>query len=287
MNVDVAGACSDCGNNKCESWENECNCPKDCGYAIDSKSECLAAGGKCIVWGQTTFYGVYPVLTKLGVCSGTEICVRGDPNDCRLKSDYLLCTCPSPWRKIQTSSGYTCDPEYVALKPAVYLYPEEDMNIDVTVDAEIIKSEPAYGKGWSVNVNQDGLINGVYDYLFYEAIIDEVTLPVEGWSVKNSDLETFFDDTLTAYNLNVNEMNEFKEFWLETLKADYYTIYSLDKATIDKHMPLNINPKPDFVSRLYFVFKEEEELVNIQSPTITPFVREGYYAIEWGGEIRK
>ena len=22
--------CSDCGNNNCEEWENECNCPEDC-----------------------------------------------------------------------------------------------------------------------------------------------------------------------------------------------------------------------------------------------------------------
>lgn len=24
------GICSDCGNNKCEEWENKCSCPKDC-----------------------------------------------------------------------------------------------------------------------------------------------------------------------------------------------------------------------------------------------------------------
>lgn len=31
--------CSDCGNGKCESWENKCNCPEDCSNNISQYSE--------------------------------------------------------------------------------------------------------------------------------------------------------------------------------------------------------------------------------------------------------
>lgn len=30
ISVGPTPICSDCGNEKCESWENKCNCPKDC-----------------------------------------------------------------------------------------------------------------------------------------------------------------------------------------------------------------------------------------------------------------
>ncbi len=30
IGVTEGAICSDCGNGTCESWENKCNCPKDC-----------------------------------------------------------------------------------------------------------------------------------------------------------------------------------------------------------------------------------------------------------------
>jgi len=38
--------CSDCGNGACEEWENECNCPKDCGEE-ETKTECEEKNGIC------------------------------------------------------------------------------------------------------------------------------------------------------------------------------------------------------------------------------------------------
>jgi hypothetical protein len=31
ISVGTTNICSNCGNGKCESWENACNCPQDCG----------------------------------------------------------------------------------------------------------------------------------------------------------------------------------------------------------------------------------------------------------------
>ena len=36
---DGGGICSDCGNGLCEEFENECNCPGDCGGEVDCYSE--------------------------------------------------------------------------------------------------------------------------------------------------------------------------------------------------------------------------------------------------------
>src|SRR3989338_7270497 len=59
----------------------------------------------------------------------------------------------------------------VIKKPAVYLYPTEKLNITVKVviNGSIINSKPKYNEGWDVMGEPNGIINGTYDYLFYEA----------------------------------------------------------------------------------------------------------------------
>ncbi|MFH0851484.1 MAG: hypothetical protein V1876_01925 [Candidatus Peregrinibacteria bacterium] len=40
--------CSDCGNGRCESWENECNCQADCPQVVPHCEEnCICEGGVC------------------------------------------------------------------------------------------------------------------------------------------------------------------------------------------------------------------------------------------------
>ena len=46
---DFTYICSDCGNNACEEWENECNCPKDCVTACDPEcEEEICSEGSCV-----------------------------------------------------------------------------------------------------------------------------------------------------------------------------------------------------------------------------------------------
>lgn len=70
-------------------------------------------------------------------------------------------------------------------KPAVYLYPEKDMDVNVSVEASglIVKSIPDYNGGWSVHAEKDGLIDGKYPYLYYEVLLFRVDKPKTGWVV--------------------------------------------------------------------------------------------------------
>ena len=49
-------------------------------------------------------------------------------------------------------------------KPALYLYPEKDMAVDVKlhVNGQISKDDPPYGSGWSVQATPSGRIDGKY-----------------------------------------------------------------------------------------------------------------------------
>tara|TARA_Y100000310_G_scaffold337773_1_gene425736 strand:- start:2245 stop:2874 length:630 start_codon:yes stop_codon:yes gene_type:complete len=171
-------------------------------------------------------------------------------------------------------------------KPAVYLYPEEDSFIDVSVqvNGKITKSIPDYINGWNVFVTEKGIINGKYDYLFYEADLRKVKLPDGGWIVKYEELDNWLEDNLIRFGLNKKEKEQFIEYWANELpESRYYLIKLLDEEFLEKNMKLVINPIPDSVIRLDFYFKPIDERIDIREPEIKTPKREGFVVVEWGG----
>jgi hypothetical protein len=171
-------------------------------------------------------------------------------------------------------------------KPAVYLYPEQDMNIKVTlsVNGIITKTEPYYNSVWDVFATKNGIINDKYDYLFYEADLNKIELPDEGWVVEYGNLENWFDKYLPALGLNKKETEQFKEYWLKDLKKEnYYEIRLLDYNFLNENMKLMVSPKPQTLIRLNFYFKPLKEKTNLKEPEITKKERKGFTVVEWGG----
>jgi hypothetical protein len=171
-------------------------------------------------------------------------------------------------------------------KPAVYLYPVMPINVSVQVEVsgKLTYTDPDYGNGWNVSAEPDGIINGRYDYLFYEADLEKIELPDKGWIVEFDYLEKWFDDYLPALGLNEKETCQFKEYWLGKLrKADFYEIKILDDSFLAENMRLVINPEPDTILRLNFHFRPLTDKKEIQPPVIKKTERKGFTVIEWGG----
>jgi hypothetical protein len=184
----------------------------------------------------------------------------------------------------------TCKPDnqihQIVKKPAVYLYPEKvtDISVKVAVNGCITYTEPLYKNGWNVNVTTVGLIDNKYDYLFYEADINKIELPEEGWIVEFKELEKWFDEYLPQLGLNSKEKDQFKEYWLKDLKkANYYEIKLLGNNFLEENMKLIISPEPQTLIRLNFYFKPLSEQKKINNPLITTTERKGFTVIEWGG----
>lgn len=174
----------------------------------------------------------------------------------------------------------------VVKKPAVYLYPlvNSDIQVKVEVNGKLTLTEPLYGNGWNVNVTPDGTIDNKYDYLFYEADLNKTELPEEGWIVEYGKIENWFDEYLPQLGLNTKEKDQFKEYWLKDLKeAKYYEIKLLDNKFLKENMNLVISPEPQTLIRLNFYFKPLDERVDIKSPVITTPERNGFTVVEWGG----
>ena len=173
-------------------------------------------------------------------------------------------------------------------KPAVYLYPEKDLqaSVKVSLNGRITQSIPEYGQGWKVYVRKGGLIDGKYDYLFYEAALNRLERPSKGWVVGYKDLARWFDEKLPALGLNNAEATELKAYWMNKLpESKYYKIGLLSPEFLKEDMDLVVEPKPDTEIRRIFYFKPLNVRQDIEEPIIPSQERIGFTVVEWGGVV--
>jgi hypothetical protein len=182
----------------------------------------------------------------------------------------------------------TCGP--VLRKPNVYLYPTERSQISVSlsfpIGGKIITSIPAYENGWIVYVDTSGIINNNYEYLFYESKQPDIWQRNEGWTIKRSELGTFFNDNMLKHGFYGREIKDFIDYWIPLLTDfEYYEIYPQEANIIEKVVRLEISKTPNNVLRLYYLINgvnsDSNNKINIPSEDFK-FRRSGFYITEWG-----
>lgn len=182
--------------------------------------------------------------------------------------------------------------ECLTEKPIIYLYPEEETNIEVKLGKKenITCSYPKYKNGWKVVASPNGdlkyIENGKNLYaLYYEAKTEkENKVEKEGFVVKGEDSAKFLEEKLEILGLNERESEEFIVYWLPKLEANKYNyIRFLNKEEIDENMPLEIEPKPDTQIRILMTFKGLNKEIKVEEQQLTRVERKGYTVIEWGG----
>ena len=175
----------------------------------------------------------------------------------------------------------------VAFKPNIYLYPEQTTQLSVQLDlapgAKIVASVPEYASGWTVDVAPDGSIDGEYDYLFYEAVVNDVFQRDEGWAVAGDLAMEWFADALAAYGFGAGEIEDFVDQWEGELPAaGCYRVFPQLDETISRTVDLRIAPPPDSARRVWFLVECAEECAGLFEPAIPAFERTGFAAVEWG-----
>ena len=182
----------------------------------------------------------------------------------------------------------TCD------KPIIYLYPEEETNVNVklTNDDLITCSYPKYSKeGWSVIAKPNGdLIDintsrNLYSLYYESKVLQDIKMTDEGFCVSKDDVIPFLEEKLSILGLTEHEQEEFIIYWLPRLEENKYNyIRFLTQDEINNLLPLEVNPKPDTIIRVIMVFKGLDEKVNIKNEqVIEPLQRNGFTLVEWGG----
>lgn len=174
-------------------------------------------------------------------------------------------------------------------KPNIYLYADEEIEVQINFLREelLTATIPQYTDNWIAKVYGNGSLssqNGIYNYLFYESKASRELVTKEcGWIVKADEREEALLKILEQYQFNESEKSDFMDFWLNKLETGVdYIVYPQNTSYVDKQMPIEITPKPDNITRLWFGF-EKYSGQSISEPLVKPIVRENFTVVEWGG----
>ena len=201
---------------------------------------------------------------------------------------YIRISCPDTY----VDDSYICvrgatpSTNVQILAPNIYLYPEkqEKINVSLSPEKEIVKSYPLYPpNGWNVTAEPKGIIDGKYNYLFYEAKVPYLWHIRTGWIIKKDDFTQKMPQILANIGLNKREIKDFVDYWSVHLPDSKYYLFSpLDESLIDKAIELNITPEPDTIRRIWFGVVLLDKPINIPKPFVEPIVRKGFTVVEWG-----
>ena len=194
---------------------------------------------------------------------------------------------------------YTDDCDYDELdmtvkKPVLYLYPEEDMMVNVTFDNKdkLLSTYPKYKNEWNVFAKKDGTLideNGrKYYALYWDEIIKHEEKFKTGFYVKSKDSIKFLEEKLFEMGFTDREANEFIMYWLPIMEqgGDNLVHFHFTEDR-QKQNKINIEPEVDSLFRVSIEIKKVKKKVSIKEQKIERFERYGFSALEWGGSIIK
>lgn len=184
--------------------------------------------------------------------------------------------------------------ECILAKPVVYLYPETETEVSVTLDGvELGTTYPKYDSGWNVLASPDGTLvdlsdGNEYSYLFWEGESDVEFDFSRGFCVAGEDTAEFLRETLSQMGLTAKEYNEFIVYWLPLMEGNEYNLISFQGDNYTDTARLTITPEPDSVLRVFMAWKSLKKPVDIEPQEFETFERNGFTVVEWGGtEVEK
>ena len=193
-----------------------------------------------------------------------------------------------------TKYGTTYDPSDppAAEKPVIYLYPEVETDVTVTLGypERVTHSYPKYDGPWRVRALPDGTLTDLETgrelYSLYYENVSAVPLPQtgEGFVVRGEDTAAFLEEKLAILGLTDREAEEFIVYWLPRLEDNEWNyIRFATPAELAAEMPLRIEPEPDSLIRVLMLWKPLDAPIEVAEQKLETPQRTGFTAVEWGG----
>lgn len=189
-------------------------------------------------------------------------------------------------------SGCTSeDPGQMDAKPVIYLYPEEETEITVTLDyaGELTCVYPAMddSSSWTVTAAPDGTLTDAqgqtYNYLYWEGVTHADYDFSSGFCVAGADTAAFLEDALAQLGLTRREANEFIVYWLPRMESNPYNLIAFQQDAYTNHAALSITPEPESLLRVFMAWKALDAPVDLPAQTLPHVDRSGFTVVEWGG----
>ncbi|PIY68969.1 hypothetical protein COY90_03135, partial [Candidatus Roizmanbacteria bacterium CG_4_10_14_0_8_um_filter_39_9] len=205
-------------------------------------------------------------------------------------------------------------------KPVVYLYPEKPTAVHLSFSSPVALNTniPTYQNGWLVKASPEGTLTDLqpqytdcskidgtkfgseyavkacktnsYPYIYWTGKSVENSYPLVegGWIVEKKNLLSFMQNKLSEMGLTDKESQDMTSYWVPKMgekNAPYYQIGFLQTKDMNAFIPMNINPQPDSVLRVFLDWKALSS-----KPTVVPVPqrlekvsRNGFTYVEWGG----
>ncbi len=195
-----------------------------------------------------------------------------------------------------------------AYKPVLYLYPEQERTVTVTLDLEgtldtvyppperVSSADARTRASWTVDAARDGTLTDTsgrtYPSLFWDATM-ELPEPDAGFVVSRDDAVAFLEDKLAQLGLNERESADFITYWAPRMRAHDYTFVSFDASAYTRRAAYSFTDAdgetvtPDTFIRVFMSIREADATTVAEPQILTPPPpRSGFTAVEWGGTER-
>jgi len=192
-------------------------------------------------------------------------------------------------------SGCGGDPDWggvPAAKPVIYLYPEQETQVSVTLDfdGKLTSTYPAYEEGWTVTARPDGtltdpLTGREYYCLFWEGEADTKYDFSTGFCVAGTDTAAFLEGALADLGLTEQEANEFIIYWLPKMERNAWNLISFQQEAYTDSAVLTIDPAPDTLIRVFMAWQSLDEPVEVEPQSLA--ARSASALPPWSGEERR
>ena len=217
-------------------------------------------------------------------------CIKKCPNN-EIRIGNACKRCSSITRKDELSNTCIIRFTHGRLKPVIYLYPKETMDISVQINIKNSKFTVIYPKfngknTWNVKAKPNGDIlikDKAYPYLFWEADSYKGDEMNEGFIVSEENAEKFLEEKLEIFGLNDKEKTDFITFWLPVLLKNKLSLCTFQSKQFFDDFELNITPKPDSLIRVFLSIKKLDAPINIKEQKLVSYERKGFTVIERGG----
>jgi hypothetical protein len=184
-------------------------------------------------------------------------------------------------------------------KPVIYLYSDNEMNVDLTLHhSKLTFTYPDYQQGWHVKTNAQGGITNhadgkTFPYLFWEGETENFRYKTfngltAGTIINTDSTIAFLENSLTSLGLNAIEQTDFITYWGPRLiQSPFAFIQFLIDEEVDQTIAeLSANPTPQNQRRVYMLFTpldKPQVPFEFIAQEFTSFSRKGLTVVEWGG----
>jgi hypothetical protein len=190
--------------------------------------------------------------------------------------------------------------KFIAPAPAIWLYPPDEIDVDVTVvfrgDGFMTYSQPAYSSGWHVTVDPTSpfrncseryIAGPSFGFLDYDGFRDGRFQRQRGWCIARDELLAWQRRTLPQLGYTESEIEDVNYTYGRLLierryPEAYFNVYPQDKEILDACVTLSIDPAPDTVHRLWLYFVPTDERSELPAPNLQPISRKGFTVVELG-----